>query len=457
MSTVPSDLPLSDFAVPGAPGLPGGGETRARWSPEGLARLIEALGAEGAPALARLGRERLLAAWGATVEAYLDPDSPERRRLDPALARNCRLSPEGLTAGLTAVLGGVRRSAAEALLGSVPPGLLDGPAEAEEARRRAPRRPALTLLASNLPALAVQPLLPSLLAGRPMLLKSPGAEPFFAPAFVRSLVGREPGLAAAVAAVTWPGGDANLEAPLLAAAGPVLAYGGQEAMDDLGRRLRALDSEAELVPFGPKTSLALVDPAGAGGRLEMQGLARDVALFDQRGCLSIAAVYVRGGEEAAAEVAEALAAALEHEARRLPPGPPSAAEAAAARLAREEAEMLGRVVHAPGESLAVGTVIVETDPAFRPSPGLRTVRVHPLPGGAAGSERLAEVLTPWAGRLQGLAAAGIPEAEVAALSRRLDLSRTSLPGELQSPDATWHNGGRHPLAVLAGRAGGPSR
>ena len=40
----------------------------------------------------------------------------ERRALDPSLARLCGLSKEGLTAGLDAVLGGVRRDSAAALL-----------------------------------------------------------------------------------------------------------------------------------------------------------------------------------------------------------------------------------------------------------------------------------------------------------------------------------------------------
>ena len=104
--------------------------------------------------------------------------------------------------------------------------------------------PVLAVLASNLPALAVQPLLPALALRRPVLLKSPSSEPLFAPAFLAALTRREPRLAGAVAAATWPGGDAELEAPLLAAAGAVVAYGGAEALADLARRAAGKASSA---------------------------------------------------------------------------------------------------------------------------------------------------------------------------------------------------------------------
>ncbi|HET9228922.1 MAG TPA: hypothetical protein VFR31_19750, partial [Thermoanaerobaculia bacterium] len=60
--------------------------------------------------------EDLLAAWGETVEAFLDPGSPERQALDPELVTTSRLSPQGLAAALEAVLGGVRSGPAGALL-----------------------------------------------------------------------------------------------------------------------------------------------------------------------------------------------------------------------------------------------------------------------------------------------------------------------------------------------------
>lgn len=391
----------------------------ARWKPESLARVLAAL-REGAAALRGMPAEDLLAAWGDTVATFLRPGSLERRALDPALARLCGLSREGLKAGLEAVLGGVRREPAAALLAQARP----APPEAG---------PVLVVLAANLPALAVQPLLPALLARRPVLLKSPSAEPLFAPAFLAALARREPRLAGAMAAAAWTGGDARLEAPVLEGAGTVLAYGGREALADLERR-----APGKVIGYGPKTSLAVVGPDVELRRVA-EGLARDVALFDQRGCLSVAAVYTAGDPEA---LARGLAEALADLARRWPPGPPARPDMAAVQHLRLEAELRG--LWSSSLALRHGTVVVEPQLELRPSPGLRTVRVHPLEDLA----RLPDLLSPWRGRLQGAALAGTEAWKLAGRLTELGISRYAAPGELQSPDATWHNGGINPLAAL---------
>lgn len=393
--------------------------TAARWSADELARLARVLQG-GRRALTELSDERLLAAWQGAVAAFLDAGSSARRRLEPVLPRLCALSPAGLAAALEAVLGGVSGEPVRRLLAA--------------ARPAADDRPVLVLLASNLPALAVQPLLPALALRRPAILKSPSSEPLFAPAFVRQLARHEPAIAQAVAALTWKGGDTALEAPLLAAAGRILAYGEQQTLDDLERR-----APGRLAAFGPKTSLAAVGPRVSAARV-VAGLARDVALFDQRGCLSIQAVYAAADP---IELADRLAAALGELAGRWPPGPADATVVAGVQQLRAEAELRG--LHRPELPLAAGTVVVEPLPEFRPGPGLRTVRVHPL----ADLGRLPELLAPWQGRLQGAALAG-PEAW--ALERplaELGVSRCAAPGDLQAADALWHNGGEHPLAVLA--------
>lgn len=402
---------------------------------DALARLAERLNRRGGRALAACSDQDLLEAWEATVAAFLDPQSPERRELGAGLARTTRLSPEGLEAGLQAVLGGVRGEPAARLF-------------AQAAVRRAAGPPpgfALVVLASNLPALAVQPLLPALAARRPALLKSPSAEPLFAPAFVRALAARLPPLGDAVATATWPGGDETLEAPVLERAGVVLAYGDAETVASLERR-----APGRVVPYGPRTSLAAVargtDPAEVAS-----GLARDVALFDQRGCLSIAAVYVEGSEAEARLLARALAAELAVLAERWPPGTATPAAAGAVQQVRAEADLRGLYRRDVARELAAGTVLAEPTPDFQPSPGLRTVRVHPVPD----LSTLPDLLAPWQGRLQGIALAGnlgTRAQTLRAALQALGVSRITPPGELQHPDALWHNGGAHPLQALLGRS-----
>ena len=387
------------------------------WTPGALGGVLETLAAAG-PALAALSDARILAAWAAAVDDV-------GRAVEDVLPALCRLSPAGTRAGLERVLGGVSGEPARRLF-----------AEAE--RRGSGSRgggPVLVVLAANLPGLAVQPLLALLALRRPVLLKSPSAEPLFAPAFVAALAAREPALAGAVAAATWPGGDRALEAPVLAGVERVIAYGESESLEDLERR-----APGKLVGYGPKTSLAVVAAEAVSGETAA-GLAEDVALFDQRGCLSVAAIYTDGDATA---LASHLAAALAELAERWPPGPPIPAELAAVQQARLEAELRGVSWFQGGESVAAGTVVVEERPDFRPSPGLRTVRVHRV--GELAS--LPELLSPWRGRLQGAALAGNAAWALAAYLEELGISRCAAPGELQSPDALWHNGGVHPLEVF---------
>jgi hypothetical protein len=283
----------------------------------------------------------------------------------------------------------------------------------------------------------VQPLLPALALRRPLLVESASAEPLFAPAFLHALRARLPAVAEGVAAVTWRGGDAALESPVLAGVGCVLAYGGREAVASLQRR-----APGRVVDYGPKLSLAVVS-ADADPVAVAPGLARDVALFDQRGCLSVQAVVVEGAELAgriAAELARALAAL----ASELPPGPASSAAAAQVQLLRAEATMRGLRL-APAGPLAEGTVILEPRPELQPSPGLRTVRVHPV----ATLDEVGPMLVRWQGLLQGAALAGERALALAPRLERFGVTRCAPPGRLQTPDAAWHNGGRDPLDVLA--------
>jgi hypothetical protein len=406
--------PLPDAAIPRRLATPGARQADTRWDAGSVARLVEHLARAGGPALAAVRPQELAAAWLDTVAAFRDPASAERRRLAAPLARTSGLSPEGLDAGLEVVLRGVAGEAAEALL--------------RGGGRGAGSGLVAVVLASNLPGLAVQPLLRALAGRRPVVLKSASSEPLFAPAFVAALCRREPRLDDTVAAATWTGGDRDLEAPLLKAAREVVVYGEDETLADLARR-----APGKVSGHGPRASLAVLGP-GADPREMAAGLARDTALFDQRGCLSLQAVYAP--PEMVPALAAALAGALGRAARELPPGPLDPALAARVQQARAEAEMRGLALAAL--PLATGTVIVEPDPAFRPSPGLRTLRVHPLDPLAA-PERLAELLAPWRGRLQGVALAGrLPTGLPAALAA-LGVTRTAAPGGLQAADAGWDN------------------
>lgn len=418
--------PLADFAVP--PGLEPvavGDDPRgfvaARFEATELAAIARHLAERGAEALAAIPLERRLDLWCDVVDSLLDPDSEERRRLIRPLLRTSRLSAEGLTEGLRVLLGGAGRAVAERL------------AESAAGSRR-PRTLAAVVLAGNVPALAVQAVLPALVLGRPLLAKSASSEPLFAAALVAALTRREPSFAQAFAAVRFDGADAALGEAAFGPAGRVVAYGGAGAVGALAERLGS-----RLLAYGPKASVALVARDGIDPIAVGRALARDVALFDQRGCLSLHAVYAEGDGR---EIAEALAWGLALEHGRLPPGPIEPAAAAAVQQLRGRAELSGTAVGRLG--LDQGTVLLEPEETFRPSPGLRTVRVHGVPSLA----RAAPALAAWRGRLQGVAYAGEGAQRIAEELAALGVSRVAPAGLLQEADAAWANGGIDPLEAF---------
>ena len=113
---------------------------------------------------------------------------------------------------------------------------------------------------------------------------------------------------------------------------------------------------------------------------------------------------------------------------------------------RTEAALRGLFV--PDMPLATGTVVLEPEARFQPSPGLRTVRIHPIEN----LNDLPEILVGWSGQLQGAALAGEAAWRLQPSLAELGISHFAAPGQLQTPDASWHNGGVHPFAVLTGSA-----
>ena len=404
-------------------------------------RVAAHLAGAGSRSLAAIDDAGLERAFLGAVDAFRQPASPERRRLDPHLLGATELSQPCLDESLAALLDGfsvveVRAVIARARVGRHATAAVEPGGGATQ--------PHLLVLAANLPGLVLQPLLASLAVRRPALLKSSSREPFFAPAFAAALAAREPRLGEALAALTWSGGERGIEARLAAAVDRVVAYGGAEAL--AGLRASVGD---QLIAFGPKVSVAMVGADVLRSRLEevAAGLARDAALFEQRGCLSLQAIYTDGDADS---LADAMADALLRAADRWPPPRLSTPGAAAVRLAREEARFLGmRVAATPLER---ATVIVDRRPALVASPGRRTVRIHPV--SELGSA--IDALRPAAGLLQGAALAGRDAESLRDALRGLGVSFLCGPGRLQSPGASWSNGGVDLVTVL-GAAGASSR
>jgi hypothetical protein len=352
---------------------------------------------------------------------------------------------EGLARGLAPYTGAALHALVRSELGG--PEALDAPG----GRRVAGFPVTATVLAGAIPMPGVLSIVAPLALRSAVLVKPSAHDPVTAPLLARALADRDPALGAAVAVVDFRRDDAGaLDA--LCSADCVVATGSDAAVSAIAARVAP---PRRFLAHGHRFSVALLGDEAARGEpvsRAADGLALDVALWDQLGCLSPVSVHVVSENLRAADrVAEALSAALARTEARLPRGRVEPEAAAAIASARAEAEMRGAagrpvVVLAPAST--AWTVVREDAAALRGSPLHRFVRVHPAPD----LESVLAALRPHRSHLAAAALAGFgPDApEVAAALEELGVSRVCAPGELQSPPLAWRRDGRGVLVPLAG-------
>ncbi|REJ82586.1 MAG: hypothetical protein DWQ36_00850 [Acidobacteria bacterium] len=471
-------------------------------------RWRELLAAE--QALRGVGAAQLWRAWSAALERLQDDGD-----LHTALSAARGEHPATVRAGVAAVLEGLCDEDARRHFDELTQQFASREAgrSGEDASSSSGRR-ALVVLPVNVPLLAAQSAFFALAARRPTLFKLPSAIARHtqsptgstestqsarsaddgAAALLAALGDELPALARLFASARWPGGAPGyreLERRLAEEARPLVVYGGDAALASYrpGAAAASPAGSGDLrAEFGPRGSAALV-PArwlaeldAPSRRAAADRLARDVVLFDQRGCLSPRTVLLlldgaaaATAESRAAAVTQAVAwlrAGLERSAVELPGRPAAVEERAALRHVASQAELQGRavqlgtwgaVVEAPAEALP------------EPLPGSRALSLT-----ACDAVRCAELLASRAEELQGLAIAGL-EAEEAPEEIRLPLrpgalsrllgdaalearivalrergTRVAAAGHLQRTGSRWRNGGVDlaELFLPADRGGG---
>lgn len=222
---------------------------------------------------------------------------------------------------------------------------------------------------------------------------------------------------------------------LLSTADCVIAIGSDSAIAATHARLSPLQ---RFIPHGHKISFGLVDKANAKNA---QLAAIDASLYNQQGCLSPHAIYVKEG---AAEFAPILAKAMESYSLRDPRGDINLSESGAIRNLRETIRYQAAQEpknHQLYESAndTSWTVIYENDSTLRPSPQNRTIYVRPWPQTASELGPELEYLSTIA--LSPLSAL-LKDVECLTPARICQL------GKAQHPHLFWHHDGFAPLASL---------
>ena len=289
----------------------------------------------------------------------------------------------------------------------------------------------------------------ALLAGCGVLIKPATAEPCFFREFADAIARCDGAVGRRIAVLDWERDETALTAAMRECCDRIAVLGDDQtvATFDL-RAANRIGRNDHLATFGERLSCALVvddrhsiDSESASARM----LARDIVLFEQRGCLSPHHVFVEDKHaDGVVSVAFAarLASALERLACDLPPAILRLEDAVAIRSVRENARwrMLGGREVRLWEGSAFGwTVIFDRDSAFSASPGFRTIRVSPF----SNLDDLAHRLEPVAARLEACSIAGFDRLndETRALLQRSGATYLCEAGTAQSPPIEWLHGG----------------
>lgn len=308
----------------------------------------------------------------------------------------------------------------------------------------------LHVCASTVPGVSVTSMIRGLLVKSAVVLK-PGRSDLVLPVlFVRGLRKEAPELADCVAVSYWPGGTESVEDVLLGASDAVVVYG----RDEVVRRLRDRTPVTRtFVSYRHRVGAVLVGREGLASADEIADrVARAIALFDQRGCVSPHVVYVEGGgavepEEWSEQLAESLGV-LEDV---LPTGPLLPSEASTIQQLRGTWEM--RAGAEDGVSVYHGgrdgpwTVLVEPDPGFEVSCTGRVVRVRPV----RDLDTAVAELAPVGEHLQTISLEGVDGKRRLALAEslaRLGAVRITTAAESPWPPPWWHHDGGGALRSL---------
>lgn len=380
------------------------------------------------------------------LESWTAIDSPWRRELIGSLAEaDSPFHRSTLTEGIDSALRAWDPSAFQALAEREIGALLQ-----PDRTRLAPFETISVLAGGALPMPTLSSILFPLVVGSPVLLRETQQDPVTGKLVARSLAAIDEALAPCLECVRFPHEDEAALAEFLASP-CVVATGSNETIRTLRARLRP---DQRFVAYGHRFSVAVfgseILEAPAALQKAAEGLALDIARWDQSGCLSPALLYVVGLDPAERmTVAERLAHELDRVSESLPRGPVSPAAGAAQATERAEARM--RAAADPTVRLIEGpdsTVVLEADARPRPAPLGRLIRMHPVESLAA----LGKALHPFDRQLSNAAIAGFSDREKSQLHFLLEtkgINRITAPGTMQTPPIDWPHDGLTILQPLA--------
>jgi len=408
-----------------------------------VAEACRNLKANRAKFLAERNTASLIQLLSGLAEDWLSPDFPFRQR---ALKHPAGFSPATLARGLDAFFSKLNAESFEKLLEQD----LGDSHRLDQGFARGPELLA-HITAGNVPAPAFMSIVLGILVRSAQFIKCATGTSALIRLFAHSIYHREPKLGACIEIAEWPGGRADLEQPLFAAAECLTATGTDETLAQIRNRLPA---HVRFLGYGHRVSFAYIAHemlTRHNARDLAAKAAADVTAWNQLGCLSPHLIYAeRGGsippEQFAAMLAEELARLELAEPRGDLPVD-EAAQIASKRDFYKVRESISKDTQLwQSEGSTAWTVIFENDPQFQLSCLNRFVFVKPVRELADALHHAASVK----GKVStiGLAAPRQRSHQIAFELARWGATRICPIGQMQNPPLTWRHDGRPALGDL---------
>lgn len=393
--------------------------------------------------LERLGRD------------WMDPEFSFRKHLLEFGSAATGFSKQTLAAGLDQFFVQLTAEGLEALvlqeLGHLQN--LDKLASDQPNRTAMARGPQLLIhiAAGNLPNPVLMSMVLGLLTRSAQFVKCASGQAFVPRLFAHSIYEAEPKLGACLEIAEWKGGHKEIEAALFAEADCVTATGSDETLAAIRSRLTF---KTRFLGYGTRVSFGYITKdilTAPHARDIARRAARDVAAWNQLGCLSPHVIYTESGGAVTPEsFAELLASELQALEATHPRGSLTAHEAAAIATRRSFYEI--RAAHSldtkmwASQKSTAWTVVFDNDPAFQMSCLNRFVYVKSI----SGIEEVLQAAEPVRENVStvGLASTQMQAAALAHQFARWGATRICPLGQMQNPPFTWRHDGRPALGDL---------
>lgn len=378
--------------------------------------------------------ERVIAAIAAAALKLSDREHPLGRQVREQVPTRAGLSPENVEATLQGTLAGLSPQSLQRAKTAFD--------RAHFGRLVRPSGLAAFVLASNVYSAAIRPLAWALLARVPVVLKPSSNDEGLAELFAVALSEQDAELGDAIGLLRFGRHDAEVLRALSGGSDALHAWGSDSSMQAIRASLPATTM---FVPHGhglgaiyvPQSELDL-DPIDLARKIAM-----DVALYDQRGCLSPHFVLVESSGRGAAEaLAQSISeVGLGELAARIPRGPLPMDRAAQQLQWRGVGAARGILFEGDGWAVSF-----ENEGSLRVSPGWRNLAVLEVPT----RTRALELFAPLGVHLKTLAVAGGLEAriEIANALPSTLAPRVCEVGQMQSPGLLASVDGESPWTGL---------